>query len=238
LRQRTEREEAKQVLAGTGWLSLLPETSSNEILSKTTLRKFRKNEAVYALHDPPAGMYGLVSGSLGIVMHSNTGDPLFVHTALPGFWFGEAAAISGEARRIGVTARSDVAALYLPLPAIKEMVRGDPSLWQYIALNAVLNLDLALRALHDARLRDPFARVSAILLRLAGYETPQFAADTPCRVDINQTELADLAGLSRTVVSQILLRLSSAALVSVGYGYIDLLRPGVFAEQVADHLGK
>lgn len=232
-----EREQAKQTIGKLGWLARLPETHRSKILSRSVLKKFNKEDAIYVPGDPPAGMYGLVTGTLSIVAAPEGSNSQLLHTALPGFWFGEGPAISGAPRRVGVTARSDVTALHLSLRAIKEMTNDDPTMWRSIALNALLSFDLAVRALHDARLPDAHVKVSTILLRLAGHRSPDLAVGAPRTIEITQTELADIAGLSRNVINRVLRELSKKALVTVGYGFIELPDPELLTRRLTSASG-
>jgi CRP-like cAMP-binding protein len=127
-------------------------------------------------------------------------------------------------------ARSDVTTLHLPLRAIKELTNADPTIWRSVALNALLSFDLALRALHDAKLPDAPAKVSAILLRLAGHQNPESASR---KIEITQTELADIAGLSRNVINRALRDLSKKGLVSVGYRFIEVSDPESLSKRLA-----
>lgn len=233
-----EREKAKEILSNRGWLSKLPEAARKEVLDRTVLTRFYKGEAIYRLQDPPDGMYGLVSGSVAITMAPGNSHPSTAHYGRPGFWFGERAVITGEPRRVGVLAHSDVAALHLPLSAITEMTNADPSFWRYLALNAALSLDLALRAYEEMKIPDARTRIAAILLRLAGFQTPSFAADDLCRIEITQVELGELAALSRQLVSRVLVCLSKEGLVTMGYAHIDLKNPNLLAGLVTQRLAE
>ena len=231
-----ERTKAKEILSSRGWLLKLPNRTREDVLSRSVLVKFAKGETIYRLQDPPGGMYGLVSGTIGISIAPNVTGPYLAHYGRPGVWFGEAAVISGDPRRIGVAARTDVTTLHLPLPAISEIVEADPTFWRHLAMNAVLSLDLALRAYDDLKIGPPDMRIVAILLRLAGFPTDTFAGDEPARIEISQTELAEMANLSRTVVSRVLSSLSNDGLVSVGYRHIELRKPQRLAGLIVQQL--
>jgi CRP/FNR family cyclic AMP-dependent transcriptional regulator len=230
-----EREKAKEILSANGWLSRLPDAARTQILARTVLKKFSKGDVIYQLADPPGGMYGLVSGSVRVSIAPHLGGPYLAHYGRPGFWFGEAAVITGEPRRVGVVAHSELAVLHLSLPEITALIEADPLFWRHLAVTAVLSLDLAFRAYDDMKIRDPLVRVASILLRLAGYHSSPVVVDERSRIEINQTDLAEIAGLSRNVVSRVLSRLSRDGLVCPGYGYIDLPDPKRLADRISRH---
>ena len=217
-----ERETAKKLLAAHGWLSRLPEPARSAVLERSVLKKFAKGEQIYRLEDPPGGMNGLVSGTIAVSIAAGNAPPHFIHCGRLGFWFGEAAVITGEPRRVGVAARSDVTVLHVSLSALNELIAASPTFWRHLALNAALNLDVAFRAYSDLRIRDPYVRIASVLFRLGGDQLAGQVSREPCRIDLNQTDLAEITGLSRVVVSRVLSRLSQEQMVQVGYGFLEL----------------
>lgn len=219
----TEAKDAGRILLCRGWLSHAPTAFQREVLSRSMLRTFEPDQPIYHCGDPPGGMYGLVSGAAAVLVAPGTSGPYFVHFAHPGSWFGSVAAITREPRRVGVVARRRTTAMHLSMAAIDEMVAADHSVWRYFALNVVLNLDLAMQAYDDLMIRDPETRVAAILLRLAGHEAGVYDCIDTLRIDVTQTEVAEIANLSRNAIGRILSRLAAAGLIAVGYGHLTIL---------------
>jgi CRP-like cAMP-binding protein len=218
------KEEAAQILSAKGWLSQLPSDFRENVVRSCVLRNFAKGDSIYREGDPPGGMYGVAAGSVGVFAIHRRDGPYVSHLGQPGFWFGTGAT-SGESRRDTITARCETAVLYLSARAMNEIVESNPSNWRFFTLNVVLNLRTAMLAVDDLLVRDPFIRVASILLRISGCEAHLGTASNPIGIEITQSELAQLCGLSRVSVSRMLRRLEDTGLIDVSYGRVSLLKP-------------
>ncbi|MGX1307098.1 CRP/FNR family cyclic AMP-dependent transcriptional regulator [Amorphus suaedae] len=215
-----ETAAARNVLSTRGWLSRLPEPVRTAILDRCALRSYGPGEAVYHLGDETGGMFGLVSGSLAVMIAPREHGPYLAHLGRPGFWFGEGMAITREPRRVGVVVRRPTSLMVLPLSAIDELAASVPDFWRHVAVNAIMNLDMALRAYDDMLIASPAVRVAAILCRLAGNAFERAGETRGLRIDVTQTELSELSAMSRNAVGRILSELSARGLVDVGYGHL------------------
>jgi CRP/FNR family cyclic AMP-dependent transcriptional regulator len=224
--------EAHKIVLKAGWLSLTPPAFQRSVLDRCQLQIFATGAAIYASGDPPGGMFGLVSGGLGITIAPNEIGPYFAHFAWPGTWFGEAAAITGQPRRIGLMATRETELLHLPLHAILDIVGKDPSAWRLFALVTIGHLDVAISACDDLMIRDHRRRFIAVLLRLAGCHPAASHGATPVEVDVSQEDLAVLANIARTTAGALLRRLEAAGHVELSYRRIRILAPGALKEML------
>ena len=87
---------AREIAQSHGWLSQTPPSFRREVLDRCYLQSFKAGELVFIVGDPPGGMYGLVSGGLGVSIAPGERGPYFVHFARPGTWFGEVSVITGQ----------------------------------------------------------------------------------------------------------------------------------------------
>lgn len=224
--------EAHEIVRRAGWLSLTPPPFQRIVLDRCQLQTFTAGAAIYSLGDPPGGMFGLVSGGLGITIAPNEIGPYFAHFARPGTWFGEAAAITGQPRRIGLMATRETELLHLPLHAIHEIVGQDPSAWRLFALVTIGHLDVAIGACDDLMIRDHKSRFIAVLLRLAGCRLTGPNGATPVEVDVSQEDLAVLANIARTTAGALLRQLEAAGHVELSYRRIRVLSPVALKEML------
>ena len=230
----TTLDQAEEIMTQEGWLSATPEPFRQTILKRCRLERFPAGATIYALGDPPGGIYGIVSGSIALSIAPGERGPYIAHFARQGFWFGEVSAFTEQPRRIGMTATHDVEVLHLPLPAIRDIVASDPGAWRFFGLIAATYFDALVGAADDLMLRDHVKRFVAVLLRLAGcrYETPA-GARTPL-VDVTQEDLATMAVISRTTVGPLLRKLEAAGHIESGYRSIRILAPDALREMLAD----
>ncbi len=180
---------------------------------------------MYSLGDPPAGLYGVCDGFLDVLIAPQSDTPILVHVARAGWWAGDAALISGTERRTGLIARTEVTIAYIPGEAMLQICREDAEGWRKVAALTVSMFDHALSLVAAGRLANPEERVRAALRRLVG-EGQLYGiggGDEPVSFPIAQSELAELAALSRNAAGPALLRLERAGAISRAYRRITVI---------------
>jgi len=217
--------QAHDIVSRQGWLSHTPPPFRKIALDRCSLETFSGGATVYSVGDPPGGMYGLVRGNLAIAIAPGERGPFVAHFAQPGTWFGEAAAFTGQPRRIGLAAARDTALLHLPLPAIREIVAADPGAWRFFGLASILHIDVAIGGADDLLIRDHVKRSVAVLLRLGGcrYRTPPGAG--PIEIDVSQEDFATMTNLARTTAGTVLRKLVADGQIEVAYRRVRILSP-------------
>jgi CRP/FNR family transcriptional regulator, cyclic AMP receptor protein len=209
------RVMAERMLLRRGWLSRQPERFRRIVLDECLLEQLERGAPIYHLGDPPGGIYGVASGALAVSIAPGEGGPYLAHLATPGDWFGEAAFLTREPRRVGLEAATECVLMNLPLYAMERMAAEDPTTIRRFAQIAVANLDLALGAVSDLMISDPERRIAAVLVRTAGaYSEPV--------VRVSQAELGRLANASRKLVNKALRRFADTAWVEPGYNVIKI----------------
>jgi CRP/FNR family transcriptional regulator, cyclic AMP receptor protein len=225
---------AHEVVLQNGWLSETPPSFQNNVLDRCRLQHFSAGQSIYSLGDPPGGMYGLVSGGLGISVAPHERGPYVAHFAKPGAWFGEGAAITGKPRRVGLAATRDTFVLQLPLHAIYEIVDQDPATWRLFALATMRHLDLAVGDCDDLRRRDPIERCVATILRLAGHRIASPADSSPVEIDLSQEDIANLSNVARTTLSTVLRDLEASGQLKRSYRRIRILAPNAMRAMLSE----
>ena len=227
-------DAARKIVMDNGWLSQTPPSFQGVVLDRCRLEKYDAGQRIFMAGDPPGGMYGLVSGCLGISIAPGERGPYFAHLAKPGTWFGENSAIAERPRRIGLTATRDAQLLHLPLARINEIVAKDPAAWRLIALVTSGHIDMAIGACDDLMLRDHVKRCIAVLLRLGGFRYISPAALTHDEIDFSQDEIATLANVARTTVGRVLRNLEKAGHIEQRYRRIRILAPDSLRSMLRD----
>jgi len=229
-----DRAQAAKILLEKGWLSHTPSSFQESVLARSNLVHFDQGDTIYLVGDPSGGMFGLIRGGLSISVAPGERGPYIAHFARPGAWFGEASAITGEPRKVGLMATREACLLKLPLHAIREITGKDPDTWRLFALAAISHVDLAVGACDDLMIRDPTNRCIAILLRLAGRRQSSPVDASPVDVDLTQSDIADLANVARTTLSSILRKLKDAGSLDLSYRRIRILSPAVLQTMLRD----
>jgi len=229
-----DREAACAIVRNKGWLRHTPVSFRSAVLDRCRLEQFVAGTPVYSVGDKAGGMYGVVSGTLGISVAPGDHGPYTAHLAMSGAWFGEAAAFTRQPRRVGLTATRDTELLHLPLHAIDEIVRRDPGAWRFFGLITIGQLDVAIGGSDDLMTRDHIKRFVAVLLRLANCRYVSPRTGLPIEIDISHEDLAHMANVARTTAGSILRKLESDGLLALSYRCISILKPDALRKLLRD----
>lgn len=228
------REAACEVVLGHGWLRHTPAPFGRAVTERCLLEQFAAGTPIYSIGDEPGGIYGIVAGCLGISVAPREQGPYIAHFALPGSWFGQAAVFTGGPRRVGLTAVRDTVLLHLPLRAINEIVRHDPSAWRFFALPLIEHVDAAIGSSDDLMQRNHVARIVAVLLRLGNCRVVSPSKRRPIEIDMNHDELAYMANVARTTAGATLRKLQADGHLALSYGRISILAPDALRKMLPD----
>ena len=228
-------ERARAIVMRQGWLTKTPVIFRENVLSRCIVQTVRPGDVICRVGDPPGGLYGLVEGSLGVLVSREEKAPSVIHFARPGTWFGEACAMTGQPRRVGLVAARPTVLMHIPLPRMLDLLARNPDGWRCLALITLEHADTAVAAGNDLLLRNPEHRIAAVLLRLTGSRacTPPREL-LPLRATISHEEIAMLANVARNTAGAILKRFSSEGYVKLGYRVVEVVQPerlrGLLAE--------
>jgi CRP/FNR family transcriptional regulator, cyclic AMP receptor protein len=227
---------ARDDVLDQGWLGHTPLSFRRAVLERSSREQFKAGTRVYSIGDEPGGMFGIVSGGLAVSIAPGEQGPYIAHFAMPGTWFGEAAAITRQPRRVGLTATRDSELLHLPLRAIDEIVRRDPSAWRLFALVTIAHLDMAIGGSDDLMIRNHVQRFVAVLLRIGNCRHVNRLDPREIEIDINHEDLAYMANVARTTAGAILRKLETDGHVALSYRRIRILAPDALRAMLCDQV--
>jgi len=220
-----KRAQTHKTVSRHGWLSYTPPPFRQAVLDRCKLETFSGGATIFSVGDPPGGMYGLAAGSFAISIAPGERGPYVAHFAWPGTWFGEAAALTEQPRKISLAVSRDSEVLHLPLPAIREIVAADPGAWRFFGLAAVAHNDVAVGIADDLLIRDHVKRSVAVLLRLGGCRYRTLEDARPIEVDVSQEDFAAMTNTARTTAGSVLRKLEADGGVEVSYRRVRILAP-------------
>src|SRR5581483_7849949 len=114
------------ILAQSPLLQGMPEESLDQIAAGARRRSYRRGEVVFHQGDPGDSLLIIESGTLKVVVYSDSGDETVLAILGPGEFVGELALIDGEARSATVQAIEPVEALSLHRDDFLRVVRSHP----------------------------------------------------------------------------------------------------------------
>ncbi len=208
---------AMSVLRTKGWLSRQDRTFQDALLDGATPRYIAPGEAVYDLAADADGFFGLADGFLDVLIAPGQATPSLAHIARPGWWFGEAALINRSPRRGHITARTKSTLLFFSEHHVTDLQRQHPDVWRRIAGITVDQLDLALALGAGYAAKDVGTQVRYALCRLFEPKNPTLT------LPVTQSEIAEIAGLSRNATGTVLKALEARGVIEIGYRNLRVL---------------
>lgn len=218
--------EARAFLKRRGWLRGTPSRFADALLMRCQLRSAERGETVYRIGAPYDGLFGVVSGGFAFEIAPYERGPNLAHFFRPGFWFGEAESFDSRQQIATIVATRHSSLLHLPLAELRRLAGEEPETWRWIGQLCAQHLELTLGVIDDQMLRDPGERITAILLRLADVRQADNPEDPNPVIDVTQSDLAQLATVSRATVVEKLQELENAGHIARTYGRVTLLDPG------------
>jgi CRP-like cAMP-binding protein len=222
-------------LSEHGWLTLTSADFRDAVFDRLTIRKFSSGEAVYRAGDGEGGLWAIIEGGVQFELPGPQLLPGLTHVSIPGFWFGEGPLIGKTDRQNNAYASEPSIFATLSLSDCRAILEEDSARWQWVALLANMNRDLAMGVAADLLLQDPRQRIIATLLRLAGWRTGKYLTPNPGPVHLSQQQLGQIANLSRTVVSGTLRDLEQRGFIAVGYRSLEVLDGEALKAMLSQH---
>ena len=210
-------------LPNVAWLSIVSEAVRIRILQSCVLREAERGKVLYRFGDAPGGLYGLISGCIRMDTVQSSHGPTMLSLFHSGSWLGEVELFSRMGRLTTLTALRPTRYAFLSNAAIDAIAREAPELWKALGNLAAEHVSLAVAAMDDLAIRSSRIRVMAILLRLCGARIENGSGGIARELDVTQSELAKLANLSRSVLSDLLNEMEIEGLLSREYGKLTIL---------------
>jgi CRP-like cAMP-binding protein len=206
-----------------GWLSEQPVGFRRQILQMARPITIARGEWVFAIDDPPGGIYGVISGGIGIEGAGPFHMLRLGHVLRAGTWFGHHPILSQGGRRTqGMHAMEDSQLLHVPLAPLEALVKADPIAARCVGNMADGGSILAIRIISDLLIPDATQRIAAVLLRVTGAEE----GVEPTHPDgflMTQAELGEMANVSRPHVNRMLGELEEKGWISKRYQRLRIL---------------
>ena len=217
----SNREQAVVFARSIGWASRLPPKLQTDLLAAARLRALPQGTRLFAIGDPPGGFFAIVSGCLAVEAAQTSSPPHKTLLYHPGNWFGEGTVVGLKVRMSGVWATRDSHVLSIELADFRRVATVHPEAWRQVALLALETHARTIGLLQNLMLRNGQQRLRAILARLAGLH--EELVPDPASIDATQAEIADIANLSRSVVSRFLQDMERDGTLRLGWGNIEIL---------------
>src|SRR4051794_22813210 len=184
-------------LTGVEMFAGLEPEIRQRVIAAAVPRTYRKNQLLFVENDPGESLIVLRRGAVMVFRTAPTGERAVLSVVRPPEVLGEVSLLDGAARSLSAEAIEDCSALALSRAAFIELVHANPRI-----LDAVMrSLGALIRRLTEQNADHVFldlpGRVAKTLVRLAGETQAPMVT-----IELNQSQLAEMAGGSRQSVNQ------------------------------------
>jgi CRP-like cAMP-binding protein len=197
-----------RLLMRSPWFAQQKPALREAMLARARIASVGPGQWIYGTGDALNGLYGVIEGTVHLLMTLPDGETRLLDVVQSGQFFGQPARFGGGPRLVTAIAGTKARLLHVPDAALAEIARGQPDVWRNFAGLLYGQLAGALLLAGVLIHLPPPRRVAARLALLATRN------DT---VAVAQAELAEMTGLSRKTVNIHLRALERAGIIAIEY---------------------
>ena len=228
------RADIERAVLKRGWLAHQSPEFQRAVLDRTRIVSFSAGEHVFHAGDRIGGVYGVVSGGVGVLIPGLGSALRLAQVLRAGVWFGHGPIMTGRARVLSFRATEPSLALQAPIATLQEIAASQPNWARAVGSLSDFTIDIAIAAVSDLLIPESARRLAAVLLRAAMLEMDNPPAK-PVPLSLRQSEIAEMANLSERMVGRILKRFEVAGWIEAGYGGLTLADPKALRAFAAEH---
>jgi CRP-like cAMP-binding protein len=213
--------DLEAVFAVRGWLAEHPAEFRSLLIGEAVPVEARQGTCVFRRDDESNGLYGIVSGAIGVEGGHRRQTPLLGHIMRTGEWFGIKALLHGGPRELTYRAIEPTRLLFISRTQFVPLMQKDPSVAVRVGQLAEIGNRLGAWIARDLLTPDAGRRLAAVLFRVLG--TGEVAPDDPQGFWLTHQQLGEMANLSRHHVGRKLASFEAAGWISCGYNRVRLV---------------
>ena len=196
--------------------SALTDGETSELLKRALTKRITAGDVVFHKNDTGDGLYGVLTGSVLIVVESSEGRELVLNKHDAGELFGEIALLDGEGRSAGAIAHEASELLFLGRDKFLAFLRPRPEAMIRIIALLCGRLRRATNLFEDSAFLNVPTRLAKQIIALIDRHGPRGESRSATTLGISQKELAQMLGVSREFVSKQLAVWREAGIIDLG----------------------
>jgi len=203
-----------------------------ELVTKLTIRHYRRGETIFHKDDPGSTLYIIKSGQVKIATASPEGEEVILAILTDSDFFGELSLLDNRPRSATAIAMVDTKVLTLHRDNFLDVIGKHPGL----AGDMLAALSHRLRhtnvLLEDAIFLDLSARLCRRLLELSEKHGLETKRGIEIDLRLTQQDLANFVGASRVAINKLLGAFQDQGLICIDKKRITILRPEEMRKQI------
>jgi CRP/FNR family transcriptional regulator, cyclic AMP receptor protein len=208
------------IFAAHGWLAEHPAAFRARLFGMAVTTQVAPGEMVYREGDESHGLYGVISGAIGVEGGHARQTPLLGHIHRPGGWFGIKAALHGGPRELTYRAIEPTRLLIIPNARLVPLMRTDADVAIRVGQLGEYGGRISARTIRDLLTPDATRRLASVLVRVLGMG--EVAPDDPKGFWLTHQQIGEMANLSRHHVGRKLASFEANGWIACGYNRILL----------------
>jgi CRP-like cAMP-binding protein len=209
-----------------GLLSDLAPEERREVVASMHRHTYAAGDVVFHEGDAADSVHFVVEGRVVAQRSSEHGDRLAYSVMGPGQAFGELAMIVRGGRRTAtIEAVEPTVTLALRYADFERLCARHPEVSRLLVRLLAARVNRLTDALMEALHTPAELRVVRSLVALCGVYSHGAQAISPVAVPLNQTALAELAGVTRPTANRVLRRLEASGVVALDRGRVTVIDP-------------
>ena len=210
-----QSESLKKLLGRVNWLCNLPEPARARVMADAYEMVYSAGATVVRKGERSNSWIGVAEGLLKVSAVYRSGK-VVMFTGIPdGGWIGEGAVIKRELRKYDIVAVRESRVIHIPAPTFRWLLDTSIEFNHFIIAHLNERLGQYIGMVETDRLNDPVARLARAIASLFN---PVLYPGTHALLTVSQSELGELAGLSRQTTNAAIKQLEAAGLLSAEYG--------------------
>ena len=203
-------------MAGTGFVTALPETVRADLLARGQVRSFAKGQIIQQRGDTAKEFWYIESGSVQIGRYGVGGRLTLFALLGAGDAFGELAFMGEFPRTVDAIAGSDSVLIRIGERELWSLMESDAAVTRLLLKTMALTVQEAFDLIESSRNLSVPQKLAQALLQLSGNQ------EDGTQVMATQQDLADLVGVSRVSLGKAMTRLQVAGVIEPGYGFVTI----------------
>lgn len=204
-------------------LASLPDEERKRVIGAARRRRYRRGEVIVHEGDPSDSLHLVAVGRLAVRVSTVDGEAMMLNVLAPGDYFGELSLLdqAPPRRTATVAALEPAETLSLSATEFRALRARHPQADQLLLTLLGRRVEELSQRLLQATYDGLDRRVHRRLLELV--ELYADGPDHPVVVPLTQEQLAELVGGTRPSVNQVLQKLASRGVVSIGRGRVTVV---------------
>jgi CRP/FNR family cyclic AMP-dependent transcriptional regulator len=217
-----DQSEAETRILRYGWLADQLPAVQSDVLRHANLVFHPAGEFAFHAGDPQGGMYGVVSGGVGIHLPLDNGETSLGHIARSGVWFGYGPLIRDRPRSLSFSFTEPSWLLHVHLVKLTALAARSPLHQKAILSVGEYGMDIAIRVTSTLLARNAEHRIAATLLRILPPPEEVWEGQA-FELLLTQSQLGEMANADRKVVNRTLRRMTAKGWLKVSYGRVEII---------------